>query len=121
MSITNSAKPSRVAHRNLWAAPEDAKCAEQLVQAIRAGRALGFIGAGVSKAAGYPTWGDLLDKIHDLLDAWSVRNQRQGLPQELKSFRNSTLQKDYLWRAEEYVDFVEKDVFLTQLRRAFRS
>ncbi|MFB2828684.1 SIR2 family protein [Aeromonas jandaei] len=45
-----------------------------LVDAIRIGRIAPFVGAGLSKACGYPMWGDALRKIAQKLDGLGVQD-----------------------------------------------
>ncbi|MND48088.1 hypothetical protein D3C76_510410 [compost metagenome] len=45
-----------------------------LVDAIRIGRIAPFVGAGLSKACGYPMWGDALRKIAQKLDGLEVQD-----------------------------------------------
>lgn len=45
-----------------------------LVDAIRIGRIAPFVGAGLSKACGYPTWGEALRKIAQKLEGLEVQN-----------------------------------------------
>jgi NAD-dependent SIR2 family protein deacetylase len=71
-----------------------------------------FIGAGVSRDAGYPSWGMLLDRLHEA--TYSEKTRRSA---EAKSLKDSP---DLLWRASFYARKLE-DRFPTALKRALKS
>jgi len=58
----------------------------RLTLSVRRRQCLALVGAGVSASCGYPTWGQLLDRLHDESGA-TVLTRRL---------------KDVLWRAEVY-------------------
>lgn len=48
-----------------------------LIEAIRAGRCIAFVGSGFSGAAGFPTWTSLLEELASRPEADSIRPQLQ--------------------------------------------
>lgn len=87
---------------------------EKLARAMRAPiRPLALVGAGVSVRAGFPTWGTLLDRLHE-----SAMEHR---PMPPKVAQNLRLQPDMLWRAEEYREHLGEGAYFELLREWFRD
>lgn len=74
---------------------------------------LGLVGAGTSVRAGYPAWGALLDRMHQVvLEHHDVAPRTQ---------RNLLNQPDLLWRAQEYRQRLGEDEYAAFLRETFRD
>ena len=95
-----------------WMRPQDGKLFDDLVAEVVNGRCYAFVGAGLSKPAGYPDWAGLLQEL---------ANEAHLAPNAFNS-------EDYLDRAEEcfaamgearYYAFVER-TFSADGREPFR-
>lgn len=92
----------------------------QLVDVMRSPRRpIAMLGAGISAAAGYPTWAELLTRMHQRLHGQlseNNTNRRQVNPRYL--FQLSKLE-DLPWRAEEYRTHLGEKAFEEELVTAF--
>ena len=72
---------------------------------------LALVGAGMSVAAGLPTWPRLMEEM------------QRHLPPDLNSHHRKALEKetDFVWRAQEYRNFMGEEPFLEFLRKRFGS
>lgn len=82
---------------------ENRKSFLNLANSIQNKQVIALVGAGVSAACGYPTWDKLLDILH-------VKAAAPAL---------TKLQKDMLWRAEEYRSKLGEKPYRTLLSRLF--
>src|SRR5262245_35737365 len=78
-----------------------------------------FLGAGVSTAMGYPTWGTLLDRLHRLafgkVKGTGARGNLAAYVRRLRHY------EDVTWRAQEYRDAIANEpIYLRFLKRQFR-
>jgi hypothetical protein len=80
-----------------------------------------FVGAGVSIAAGYPGWIELMDKMQARLQ--QVLDSPKGVSKEIRPKGPIQIQyvDDLLWRAQEYKQVLGKDIFNEVLADAFRD
>jgi len=93
-----------------------ARAQELVAELKRSSDMIAFVGAGVSKAAGYPTWDQLLNNLHKELSTHLSQEATQSLDDSLTSYQ------DMLWRAEEYrLRAGKDDLFLQMLARAISS
>ena len=88
---------------------------DALADELRAGRAIAFIGAGVSASlgVGYPTWTELLETLHREVTALVPSEESKVPPSEnalkIEPKQISAIERvpDLLWRAEEYRQLLE--------------
>jgi hypothetical protein len=81
---------------------------DNLAKVISSRRALALVGAGVSVAAGLPTWSGLLEEM---------AQQLPPLNEEyMEALRKET---DLLWRAEEYRRYINESTYEALLRDRF--
>lgn len=71
---------------------------QQLRKAIRNNKLVIFVGAGVSKSAGVPLWGELIDELKKELDLPKSEVDYLKIPQIYKNMRK---EKEYLERIRE--------------------
>jgi len=90
---------------------ENGHAFDALLKALNENRPLALIGAGVSVRAGYPSWGRLLQRLHERAEKeadWTER-ERVGLQEH----------DDLPWRAEIYQAQLGAERFQEFLRREF--
>ena len=87
------------------------KAFEELIEALRPGSALAFVGAGSSARVGYPLWGGLLDRMA----ARIVETEPLAKPR-VDALAAET---DMLWKAEEYRRMLGVDGFVALIRDTF--
>jgi hypothetical protein len=82
---------------------------KELAKVIATERPLALVGAGLSVAAGLPTWPTLMKEMH------------HHLPSDLNSHHRKALEKetDLLWRAQEYFNFMGEQPFQDFMRKRF--
>ena len=91
--------------------------AEQLRASIIASqnalKPLVLVGAGVSSRAGFPTWGQLMDRLHVYTGQELQKRGGDGAPTAATQRPPKRLlsKQDYLWRAEYYCQQLGKDRF----------
>lgn len=89
-----------------------------LSAAIRRRRVTALIGAGVSANAGYPSWKDLLTRLHSRLPKPAAVRSTHGPAISVKDFHRLERMKDLLWRAEEYRRILGGDL-ANELKKIF--
>jgi hypothetical protein len=83
---------------------------DNLAKAVASERPLALVGAGLSVAAGLPTWSALLDEMEAQLPELH--------PEYAQALRS---EPDLLWRAEEYRRLVGESAYQTLLRARFSA
>src|SRR4051812_37056484 len=86
----------------------------RFVKVMRKSPPLAIVGAGVSVAAGYPTWNKLLDEIHQKLVELPIAES----PKYLLQLKRMTY--DTLWRCEEYRRLLGETGFRSVLWETFK-
>jgi hypothetical protein len=87
------------------------KAFEELLEALRPGSAIGFVGAGSSARVGYPLWGGLLDRM-----AAKIVETEPLAKAKVDALAAET---DMLWKAEEYRRMLGQDGYVELLRDTF--
>lgn len=94
---------------------EGLKIAEEIRQTLVAGKGtlkpIVLVGAGVSSRLGFPTWGQLMDQLHEY--ASEERRKRDSGPSTHTQMLPKRLltKQDYLWRAQYYCNELGGDRF----------
>jgi predicted Rossmann-fold nucleotide-binding protein len=104
------AAPTSVKELTGPAGRENESALQKLLAVFRDQGVTGFVGAGSSVRAGYPTWGQLLDKMDRALEGSRSAEELGRIRQE----------PDLLVRAGSYRDLLGKSDYNTFVRRTFR-
>ena len=87
--------------------PQNEQNIISLMQSIAGGRLIPIIGAGLSRFAGYPLWGEFLTEVYN-------RNEK------MMSVRKSDFQeKPYQEQAQQLFDDLGKNIFEQEVKRTF--
>jgi hypothetical protein len=91
------AKPGTTKPAHLDAAIVDPRehAIREMILRLKQRRLIAMVGAGVSVDAGYPTWNDLLGRMHSILTTLPT-------PPEGPKYLSQLGRMDNLWRAQEY-------------------
>lgn len=114
-STSRTEKENRLPSEILGEPSEGWKIADRIKKCLisppNALKPLVLVGAGVSSRVGFPTWGQLMDKLHDVASEERRKfGARSDGPTESISKRLLTKQ-DYLWRAQYYCNELGADRF----------
>ena len=87
---------------------------QDLLESLRDGRCALFVGAGLSQAAGYPNWSDLLRELISKAEELSALPDNRGA-----ELRDHLAQHEYLLVAEELRDQMGEGTFRDELAKVF--
>jgi hypothetical protein len=90
---------------------------DELVSAVKEDRCALFVGAGLSKASGYPLWTELLETL--IKAAETLRSISVSGAKELRTLAASKEASKLLMVAQELSDRVGREVFLEEIVKVF--